>query len=456
MIERARKLGDDAGVDRHGPEPGEMALHPRALTRREKLLEHVLERHLAGRRRPAIRGPAQRVPQRAGDPLPPRGVFVAEVGGITAEQLVGAFSRENDFDVAARCLGKEKGGEHGGIAERLGEGARHHIERAAERFVIGGDDVVHGSDLVRDGLGIRALVVAGLREVHGVGVDPLVGDGTRGRRHEERGVEAAAREDPERHIGHQLALDRTQQQLAQLGGVVERERRAARGLRRAPVRPDLGLAVFGDQDRRRRQLVDPFEHRVRRRDVPERVIQRKGLSVYASRLIGKLQQRLDLRREPKLALDLGPEERLLARSIAREHQAATRIIPDREAKHPFQSRDRAGAKALVKRHDVFDVAARSKRVAPGRRFAAQRGRIVDLTVAHHPDLSVGTLERLIARGEIHDGEAARADAGALVPDDALTVRAAVTQRSRHPLHRLRKTQWGSASRYRAEDAAHGP
>ncbi len=98
-----------------------MTLHPRVLACREELLEHVLERHLAGRCRPAIHGPVRRVTQRTRDSLPPLGILVAEVGGIAAEQLVGAFAGEDDLHVFACRLRQEKGWEYGGIAKRLGE-----------------------------------------------------------------------------------------------------------------------------------------------------------------------------------------------------------------------------------------------------------------------------------------------------------------------------------------------
>ena len=100
-------------------------------------------------------------------------------------------------------------------------------------------------------------------------------------------------------------------------------------------------------------------------------------------------------------------------------------------------------------------------VAPCGRLAPQLRRIVDLAVAHHPDLAVRALERLIAGREIHDREPARAHARALVTDDALAVGTAVAQCRGHPRERVRMAQRCFAARrprppYRAEDAAHGP
>ena len=83
--------------------------------------------------------------------------------------------------------------------------------------------------------------------------------------------------------------------------------------------------------------MNAVEHGVRRGDIAEGVIERQRLAVQAAGLVGKLEQRLDLGRKSQLAGDLGPEERLLARAVAREHQTLPLLIPDREAEHPFQS-----------------------------------------------------------------------------------------------------------------------
>src|SRR5438132_4574528 len=195
---------------------------------------------------------------------------------------------------------------------------------------------------------------------------------------------------------------------------------------------------------------------MRRGDVSQCVIQRQRLAVEPAGLVGELEQRLDLGREPELAIDFGPEQRLLAGAIAREHQALARVVPDGQPEHSLEARDGVRPKPVVVRYDRLDVAVRAERVAPGARFAAQVGRVVDLAVADHPDLAVRTLERLVAGREVHDREAPRADSGPLVSDDAFAVRAAVAERGRHSRERLRLPQRTFPPRYRAEDAAHGP
>jgi hypothetical protein len=66
------------------------------------------------------------------------------------------------------------------------------------------------------------------------------------------------------------------------------------------------------------------------------------------------------------------------------------------------------------------------------------------------------LERLIAGSEIHDGEAAGADAGAFVADDALAVGSAMLQRGGHSGEAVGMAQGSAGAGYGAEDAAHGP
>src|SRR5262249_2037302 len=91
---------------------------------------------------------------------------------------------------------------------------------------------------------------------------------------------------------------------------------------------------------------------------------------------------------------------------------------------------------------------------PAGRLASQLGGVVDLAVADHPDGSVRTLERLIAGGEIHDGEAAGADAGPVMSDDALAVGAPMRERRRHGGGMVRMAERAPGERHHSEDAAH--
>src|SRR5207237_8963302 len=99
-----------------------------------------------------------------------------------------------------------------------------------------------------------------------------------------------------------------------------------------------------------------------------------------------------------------------------QDQTAARIVPQGEPEHALEPWHGVGAESLIQRHDRLDVARRAERVARPRAFFAQRWRVLDLAVADHPDRVVGTLERLVAGGQVHDGEAAGAQARALVAD----------------------------------------
>ena len=102
-----------------------------------------------------------------------------QVGGIAAEQLVRTLAGEDDLYVRLRRFGEQVGRQQGGVADRLGEAVGHDVEGALQRRVVGGDDVMDGADVVRHLLGERALVIAGLEEAHGVGVQALAGHGAR-------------------------------------------------------------------------------------------------------------------------------------------------------------------------------------------------------------------------------------------------------------------------------------
>ncbi len=163
---------------------------------------------------------------------------------------------------------------------------------------------------------------------------------------------------------------------------------------------------------------------------------------------------MDLRGEPQLAADLGPEEGLLSGAIAREHEDAPLVVPDREPEHAFEALYGGGAEALVEGDDVLDVAPRAERIPPARGFLPQLAGVVNLAVAHHPDGAVGALERLVARGQVHDGEPPRPQLRALMADDALAVRAAVRERRGHRVQAVGVPQRLPVEGDGAEDAAH--
>ena len=314
--------------------------------------------------------------------------------------------------------------------------------------------MVHRLDVVRHRFGVAALVVPGLHEPHGIGMDLLAGEDARGGGDEEGRVEPAAREHPQGHVGHQLALHGAGQRRPERVGRRQSRWTPGRG-GGAPVGTHLHALLVGHEQVPGWELVNSFEHRVGRGDVAEGAIQRQGRPIHAARLVGEREQRLDLGREADLAVHARPEERFLARSIARQEEAPAAVVPDREPEHAVEPVDHAVAVALVEWDDVLDVAAGSERVAPSCGLAPQVGRVVNLAVAHHPDRPVRALEGLLARGEIHDGETPRADPRTLVAHDPLAVGAAMPERLGHAGEALRVVEGAAGEGYGAEDATHG-
>ena len=203
-----------------------------------------------------------------------------------------------------------------------------------------------------------------------------------------------------------------------------------------------------------RELRNAVEHGVGGWDVAECAVQGRRGGAHAARLVGVGEQRLNLRREPQLAVDLGPKERLFAGAVARQHQPTVPVVPHRQAEHSFEPTHAVRAEALIQRNDRLDITRRAERITGEGILAAQLGRVVDLAVADHPDGRIGALERLVAGGQVHDGEPAGAQARALVTHDALSVGPPVGERGGHGGHAVGMLERGARERDGAEDAAH--
>jgi len=147
------------------------------------------------------------------------------------------------------------------------------------------------ANVMRHRLGVGALIVPRLDEPHRVRVNLLAGHDAGGGGREQRRVEPAAREHADRHVGHELALDRAQQCGAQCRRDVE-ARRARRHRRRVPVTALGHAAVVRDQDVPGLELRDAGEHRAGGGNIAERGVQLRRGSVHAPGLVGKHEQRL--------------------------------------------------------------------------------------------------------------------------------------------------------------------
>src|SRR3989442_14867943 len=109
-----------------------------------------------------------------------------------------------------------------------------------------------------------------------------------------------------------------------------------------------------------------------------------GHGVQSAGLVRVDEQRLDLGGEPELSLDARPEERLLARAIAREDQRCPAIAPNGEAEHPLEPSDPARPVPLVEGDNVLDVTLRSARIPPPPGLVPVVARVAALAVADQP------------------------------------------------------------------------
>ena len=184
--QQARQRADDSGVGAERAEPGEVPLERRELGGRYQLLEQELEGHLAGGRRPAVHQRRGGAAQQARQAQVGARRLMAGVGGVAAEQLVRPLAGQHDLDVGPRGVGQQVSGEDRRVADGLGQRTRDYLQGVTERLVVGSDDVVHGADVVGDGLGEHAFVVSTLYELDRVGVDLLPGFDPRRRGREER------------------------------------------------------------------------------------------------------------------------------------------------------------------------------------------------------------------------------------------------------------------------------
>ncbi len=255
------------------------------------------------------------------------------------------------------------------VAERLVEDRRHRLEGVLEDDRRADLLEVLGAEMLRQLARQLGLVAALDVAAEGEGARPVeIGD--QGAR-----VDAAAQEDPHRHVGqrvlgHHLGEHRVEP-LAGLAAVGDRG--LGRGL---PVGGDGEVAVAPLEPVRRLELLDPAIDGLRRRDalVGEVVAQRGAVD----RRPAELEQRLDLGGEGEAATGEPPiVEGLDPQPVARGEQRPALGVPDGEGEHPHQGVDARGTVAGVEVEQHLGVAVGAERT---RQPGAQLAVVVDLAV----------------------------------------------------------------------------
>ena len=189
---------------------------------------------------------------------------------------------------------------------------------------------------------------------------------------------------------------------------VEVERRIGRRVERMPVAPQRRAAVLPDQRVSRLEPAHAAVQRARRRHRAPRQVQVHGVG----------SRRAIEARPPRAAHPIsepntrpspvtGPEQRLDADGIAREHEAPAPLVPEREREHPVELAHEVRAVLLVEVDEHLGVGARDGTGGPAPRVRSRSARVVvDLAVEDDPDRAVLVGLRLGAGVEVDDAQPA--------------------------------------------------
>ncbi len=282
-----------------------------------------------------------------------------------------------------------------------------------------------------DAARVGALVEASLREPDRERVHRL-GGLLRGERREERRVDAAREEHADGNVGEQVRPHRVAHACAQLLHQLRLVVVAQLGLmhrRGMGVALDAHVAALLPHEQMPcRELAHVAEDRVRRGDgvEGEERLERVEVDLAA-------RQGAHLRRELERAAGCAVVERLDAVAVAREHEPARALVPDRDREHPAQPAREVEAVLLVQVHDRLRVGVRAVRVPVVHELAHELRVVVDLAVLDDDAASVLVEDRLVAAGEVDDRESARRERDGAVDVFAGGVGAAVLERRAHRL-----------------------
>ena len=176
----------------------------------------------------------------------------------------------------------------------------------------------------------------------------------------------------------------------------------------------------------REELADVSEDRERRRHHVEGEERLECVEVDVT-----VRQRVELRRERELAVDVAIGERFDPEAVAREHESLFARVPHGDGEHTAKPLPQLGAPLLVPVNEHLGVAAAAEPVTCPLELVHELAVVVDLAVLHDDDAAVLVRDRLVASGQIDDRQPACGDPDRSVEMRALGVRAAVEQSRRH-------------------------
>ena len=146
-------------------------------------------------------------------------------------------------------------------------------------------------------------------------------------------------------------------------------------------------------------------------------------------------------------------ERLDPVAVAREHEATSRRVPERDREHPAQAPREGGPFLLVEVDEHLGVAVRGEAVAGALELRAQLGVVVELAVLDDVNRAVLVRDRLVAGLQVDDREPAGSQSDRPFDEGAVAVRASVKELRAHPRELLRVGR--PARRDDSADPAHG-
>ncbi len=360
--------------------------------------------------------------------------------GVAAEQLVAAGARERHLHEARGQLGGVEVGvalPHARLLEVPGQ-ARHHALHVA-----GLEDhlVVLGVEQVGHVLGLVALVEGQLEPGRRAQVEAdrerlQLLELARGERGDRARVHAPAEIRADRHVRHELAVDRLVEEAVQLlqvlSGVAGLVGLGEVELHVVPRRADAVAGVHAHHRPGGEQGGAP-EQRAVGEQVLEREVLRQRLEVQLGAPGRVREHALDLGGEHERLAEPRPVERLDPEPVARQRETPLVAVPDGQREHPVEALERLFAPGGERVEHDLGVAGRAEREAERLELSAQLLEVVDLAVVVEHVAAVGRDHRLAGRrARVEHGQPAVRQAERAVAVVTLPVRTAVAQRVRHP------------------------
>ena len=263
--------------------------------------------------------------------------------------------------------------------------------------------------------GKLGFVEAGIVEADGAGIHRLARGQLRHHGDHRAGVHAAGEKGTQWHFRDHADIHRFAQAFDQFSARLLFTAQIQWCKRHVPVLPGLGNGVIRlqAQGEPRRQLARLLENRLRFRHVAKGKVILNGLWIQFPLQLRMDQQGLQLGGKDKQAVgQLRIVEGLDAQAVTRQKQAPPVAVPQGKGKHAAETLHTGLAPLFPGMHNDLGVAVGAEYMAGGPQFPGEFLEVVDLAVVDHHHGIILVEQRLLAAGEIDDGQAPVAEAKA--------------------------------------------